>query len=235
MKKRKMLLPAALAAAVMLCFWLLTSASFCIGRIEERTDEQWSQIHMYMNGERTVEFPVREEGQLCIFQWETGRGSFRAEITDASGAVLFSTDTNESGSEAIPAGSDLTLHLDAEGHGGVFCLFLRDEPKQTVADPEAEAEPYLLYDGTHTGGVFTETYTCRRYDGKRLNFYVENNGTAPVVITINGTYDRTIPEGSSGHISAPISASVMPQDMSVKCVSADGEDIDIYWKVAQRG
>lgn len=229
MKKRHILLIASLVLAGLLLVFLLT-----INRIENQTDDQWSHIHMHMTDELTVNFPISKADQPCVFQWETGRGSFSAEITDAEGAVLYSTASEKSGSDPFLASSDLTLRINAKGHGGVFSLMARDDLVLEPQDPEAEPEPYLLVDGNHYGGQFTRSYHCLKFDGKKLNFYVENKGSGPVLITINGSYSRTIPAGGSGHISAPISATILPQEMTVKCVTASGDDIDIYWKVAQR-
>lgn len=88
--------------------------------------------------------------------------------------------------------------------------------------------------GIHFGGEFTRTYNCLKREGGYLNFYVKNNGSGPVVITINGKYSRTIPAGTGGHICAPVTATLFPQSMTVKCVTASGDNISIEWKVAQR-
>ena len=90
MKKRYILLLVALAVCVGLWFWLL-NAEICIGRIENRTDEQWSQLHVYMNDEITVDFPIEGENQTCLFQYETGRGSFRVKAATNMGTVIQET------------------------------------------------------------------------------------------------------------------------------------------------
>ena len=231
MKKRYILLIAALVACAGLCLWLL-SGDVCLGRIENRADGEWSQLHMYMNGEMTVDFPVEGEDQICLFQYETGRGSFEVKITDAEGNRLYSNKTDETGSATFQTSSDVKLWIKGDGHGGVFSLMQREAP--TKYPGEIIPSHGLQVDGTHFGGQFSATYQLRKADGRYVNFYVENNGNGPVVITINGQYDRTIQPGSSGHICAPISVSIMPQPMTVKCVTASGDDIDIYWKIAQR-
>ena len=88
--------------------------------------------------------------------------------------------------------------------------------------------------GTHIGGEFVRTYNCLKKNGGYLNFYVKNNGNGPVLITINGKYDRIIPAGTVGHICAPVTATIFSQSMTVKCVTASGDNISIEWKVAQR-
>lgn len=232
MKKRHFLLAAALALVIGLCFWLLSANGICIGRIEQRSDDQWSQLHVYMNDEITVNFPIHGTPRTCLFQYETGRGSFTAKITDAEGNILYSDSTSESGSAAFQAGSDLKLWIKGEGHGGTFSLLQREEPiLQPGDDPTING---LQLEGSHTGGQFTATYDLLRIDGKYVNFYVENRGNGPVTISINGENNRTINAGDYGHVTVSISSTVMPQPMTVKCVSASGDDIDIYWKVAQR-
>ena len=232
MKKRYLLLAAAAALCAALCFWLLC-ADVCIGRIENRTDSQWSQIHLYMNGGITVPFPITVENQPCVFQYETGRGAFTVTITDAEGNILHSETTDSTGSIAFPASSDLTLTIRGKGHGGVFSIASLDH-----LGPEED--PYnanrVLGEGSHNDGAFTVTYSCRKVEGKRLNFYVENQGSEAVVLTINDSYSRMLSPGEAGHISAPISASAVEQTMTLKCVSIGGDDKDvvIYWKAAQR-
>ena len=232
MKKRYLLLIAALALVIGLCFWLLNADGICLGRIEQQSDGQWSQIHMYMNDEITVDFPVEGEEQVCLFQYETGRGSFSVKITDVEGRTVYSDTTDETGSASFLASSDLKLRIKGEGHGGVFSLIQREKP--TRHPGELIPSHGLQVDGNHFGGQFSATYHLRKADGQYVNFFVENKGSGPVVITINGDYARTIPADSSGHICAPISIAIMPQAMTVKCVTASGDDIDIYWKIAQR-
>lgn len=232
MKKRYLLLIAAVVVCAGLCLWLLNADGVCIGRMETRADDQWSQLHVYLNGEITVDFPIDGEDQTCLFQNETGRGSFSVVITDADGNTVYSDSTDKSGSASFQASSDLKLTIRGKGHGGAFSLLRRQEPELR---PDDEEPSYgLQVDGNHFGGQFTATYQLRKADGKYVNFYVENNGNGPVVITINDDYARTIPAGSSGHICSPISVSFLPQPMTVKCVTASGDDIDIYWKIAQR-
>ncbi|MBQ7098445.1 MAG: hypothetical protein IJO05_01825 [Oscillospiraceae bacterium] len=232
MKKRYVLLLAAVVVCAGLCLWLLNGDGICIGRMETRTDDQWSQLHVYMNEEITVDFPVDGEDRVCLFQYETGRGSFTVKITDAEGNTVYSDTADDTGSASFLASSDLKLRIKADGHGGTFSLLQREKP---VLYP-GEALPTYGYKAsdTHTGGKFTATYDLRQADGRYLNFYVENRGIGPVVISINGEYDLTIPPGLAGHISAPISAAIMPQPMTVKCASTSGEDINIFWSVAQR-
>lgn len=232
MKKRYILLITALALSAVLCICLLSFGSVCIGRIENHTDGQWSHIHMYLNGELTVDFPVTGENKPIVFQYETGRGSFSVEITDTNGSILYSNTSSETGSASFLASSDLKVRIKGEGHGGVFSLTRREDLEQ-LPDPEAPKFRFLD-DGIHTGGTFIETFDCWRFDGKYMNFYVENNANTPVTISINDDVTGTIPAGKVGYITSTISATVLPQNMTVKCTSEDGSDLDIYWKAAQR-
>lgn len=232
MKKRYPRLIAAFVLILLLCVWLYNADNLCIGRIEDRTDDQWSHMHLFMNDEITVDFPIEKPGQPCYFQWESGRGSFVAVITDASGNVVFGTSSEGNGSELFSADSDLTLRIRAKGHGGVFALTRRDDPSLLSGDSADKSR--LLGEGNHTGGNLVRTYECQKVDGKYVNFYVHNTGACSVTININGSYARTIEPGSAGHVRAPISTTILSQSMTLECVSADGSDMDIYWKAAQR-
>lgn len=232
MKKRYLPLIAAVVICAGLWLWLLNADGICIGRLETRTDGQWSQLHVYMNEEITVDFPIDGEDRVCLFQYETGRGSFSVKITDAEGNTVYSDTADDTGSASFLASSDLKLRISAKGHGGTFSLLQREKPVRYSSD---SLPTYgFQASGNHSGGAYTATHDLRKVDGKYVNFYVENRGIGPVVISINGEYDLTIPPGQGGHISATINASIMPQAMTVNCVSASDEDIDIFWSVAQR-
>ena len=229
MKKRYILMAVAALLAAAVCVVLLAPSNVCIGRIESQLDDQWSHIHAYLNDELTLHFPVDGEEQPVAFQYETGRGAFSVTITDAEGNTVYRNISDRSGTARFKASSDLTVRIRAWRHGGIFAVTRQDH---ISVDQETGAEYRLLGDGTHTGGKFTATYACRKVDGKKLNFYVENRGTEPVTISINGSYSRTIPAGDAGHVSATVSVSIQEQNMVLECVS-DGE-LDIYWKAAQR-
>ena len=228
MKKRYILPVAALLAAALVCLLLLMPGGVCIGRIETLLSDQWSHLHMYLNDEITVQFPIDRADQPCAFQYETGRGAFSVTITDAQGNTVYSDISSRSGTARFTADSDLTLRIRGWRHGGIFALTRQDH---LTTDENGDLYR-LLGEGTHTDGDFTATYDCRKVDGKKLNFYVENRGTDPVTISINGSTTRTIPAGEAGHVSASISVSIQEQTMTLECVS-DGE-LDIYWKAAQR-
>ena len=128
MKKRYLIPIAVLILCAGLFLWLLNADGICIGRIENQTDDQWSQLHVYMNDEITVDFPVEGEERVCLFQYETGRGSFSVKITDEEGKTVYRNTSNESGSASFLASSDLKVTINAKGHGGVFSLLQREKP-----------------------------------------------------------------------------------------------------------
>lgn len=227
MKKRYLLPAAALVLAAAVCLLLLAPSNVCIGRIEKQLTDQWSHIHMYLNDEITLNFPIEKDDQPCVFQYETGRGAFSVTITDSQGNTVYSDISSRSGTARFRASSDLTLRIRGWRHGGVFAL-----TRQDCLSVDASGSEYrLLGEGSHTDGEFTTTYSCRKADGRRLNFYVENRGTEPVTISINGSISKTIPAGDAGHVSASIQ-SLLEQNMTLSCVS-DGE-LNIYWRAAQR-
>lgn len=227
MKKRYLLAVAALLLAAAACLLLLAPSNVCIGRVETQLADQWSHLHMYLNDEITLTFPIDREDQPCAFQYETGRGAFSVRITDSEGNTLYSDISSRSGTAKFKASSDLTVRIRGWRHGGVFALTRQDH----ITEDDSGAEYRLLGEGTHTDGDFTVIYDCRKADGKRLNFYVENRGTEPVTISINGSYSKTIPAGEADHVSASIQ-SIREQTMTLTCVS-DGE-LNIYWRAAQR-
>ncbi len=99
----------------------------------------------------------------------------------------------------------------------------------------AQMQPYGidLAEGGAAGSEFETTKALTSKNGKTVNFWVQNNGTISVAITINGKGKRTIELGAQGHISADIG------DISkaYKCKAVpvpNGGDIDIDYKIAQR-
>lgn len=226
MNKRKLLPLATLVLVLATAAWVLFAPQVRIAPIEQRSDGQWSLLHVYMTGEYTYDLPAVPDKQYCDFEWVTGRGSFHAEITDAAGEVLCSTEGGKDGTIEVPAASDLTLHLKTKGHGGFFSLSHKELP------PEDQLCVYQT--GILTEGELEASFSCYKEGGRYLNFYVENRGEEDVILRINDRFTRTIPAGSSGHISSPIVGRDDPKEMVVTCVSADGGDVNIFWKVAQR-
>lgn len=229
MKKRYILPAAALLLAASVFLLLLSPSGICIGRIETQLPDQWTHLHMYLNDEIITHFSIDKADQPCAFQYETGRGAFSVIITDAEGNTVYSDISSRSGTAKFTASSDLTLRIRGWRHGGTFGLTCLDN---LLVDEETGSVYRLLGEGNHTDGDFSTTYHCRKVDGKKVNFYVENRGTDPVTISINSSYSKTVLPGESGYVSAYITVSIQDQPMTVEC-TGDGE-IDVYWKAAQR-
>lgn len=91
----------------------------------------------------------------------------------------------------------------------------------------------LIDEGTHDSAMeFSRTCFLNKINGGFVNFYIINNGTGYVTITINGSYSRTFAPGDGGHIAAPVTST--NQYFHFKCVSASGSNVNIYFKIAQR-
>ena len=228
MKKRYIILAAGLLLAAALSLLLLSPSGICIGRIVKPAADQWSHLHLYLNDEITVSFPIDQPDQPCAFQYETGRGAFAVTITDAEGNTVYSDFSDRSGTARFTASSDLTVRIRGWRHGGIFALTRQDH----LQVDDSGSAYRLLGEGTHTDGDFSAVYDCRKVDGKRVNFYVENRGTEPVTVSINGSTSRIIPAGEAGHVSVTISVSISAQTMELECTSEG--DMNIFWRAAQR-
>ena len=92
MKKRYLIPIAVLILCAGLFLWLLNADGICIGRIENQTDDQWSQLHVYMNDEITVDFPVEGEERVCLFQYETGQQHINPVCSLAGRQIICGSD-----------------------------------------------------------------------------------------------------------------------------------------------
>ena len=115
---------------------------------------------------------------------------------------------------------------------------LTEEPSSTEIEEEL-IQPFSLdVDDGYVSGTsdFTKSWRLTKANGKYLNFYVLNNGTCDVQITINDKNARIIRAGSGGHITLELTDILnIGMKCTVKCISiVNGADIDIYYKVAQR-
>lgn len=92
----------------------------------------------------------------------------------------------------------------------------------------------VITNGNYSGDVaYSSTWTLDRNNGKYLNFYVENNGTSSVTLTINGSGARTLAPGQSGHIYRTVNST--SQTFTVRCAATvSGNAIDIFYALAQR-
>lgn len=87
--------------------------------------------------------------------------------------------------------------------------------------------------GSAAGAAFEKTAVLTDSNGKTVNFWIRNNGTTSVAITINGKGSRTIKPGTEGHISADVG--YFTKDYTFKASpTPNGGDIDIEYKIAQR-
>lgn len=115
---------------------------------------------------------------------------------------------------------------------------ITDEPSATAIEDEIIQPLSLDVDDGYVSGTsdFTKSWRLTKANGKYLNFYVLNNGTCDVQITINGKNARIIRAGSGGHITLELTDILnIGMNCTVKCISTlNGADIDIYYKVAQR-
>lgn len=80
---------------------------------------------------------------------------------------------------------------------------------------------------------FEKTYKLSKSNGKNINFWIKNNGTNSVRITINGKHGKTFGPGKSGHITAP--AGFFTKNYTFKAVpTPSGGRISIDYRIAQR-
>lgn len=87
--------------------------------------------------------------------------------------------------------------------------------------------------GSAAGAAFEKTAVLTDSNGKMVNFWIRNNGTTSVAITINGKDKRIIKPGTEGHISADVG--YFTKDYTFKASpTPNGGDIDIEYKIAQR-
>lgn len=105
----------------------------------------------------------------------------------------------------------------------------------SATSQSAQIQPYGMdiAEGCVTGFEFETTKALTSKNGKTVNFWIQNNGTTSVAITINGKGKRTIQPGAQGHISADVG--YISKDYKFKAVPVpNGGDIDIDYKIAQR-
>ena len=74
-------------------------------------------------------------------------------------------------------------------------------------------------------------------NGKYVSLYIENEGSNPVVATIDGQSERIFKNGESGHIYVEVTQGLFGADKSYnfKVVpGTNGGTVDIYYEIAQR-
>ena len=126
---------------------------------------------------------------------------------------------------------------------GTLCLtctsgaFAEEDLPKEAASTSQPAQMQLsgmdIAKGSVTGSAFETTKSLTSKNGKIVNFWIQNNGTTSVAITINGKEKRTIEPGVQGHISADVG--YISKDYKCKAVPVpNGGDIDIDYKITQR-
>lgn len=117
---------------------------------------------------------------------------------------------------------------------GAFAASTVVENQTPVSQTEQTQPPKLSIDnGSMTGTQYHNTYSLTSKNGKTVNFWIQNNGTNPVKISINGKQEREIQPGAQGHISE--SVGYVTSDYVFKAVPGkNGGDIHIDFKIAQR-
>lgn len=99
---------------------------------------------------------------------------------------------------------------------------------ETVRSEEAME----IASGVVTGTRFYDTYSLTSKNRKSVNFWIQNNGTNSVKISINEDETRKIEPGQQGHISTDVES--ITTDYTFRAVSAEnGGDINIEYKIAQ--
>lgn len=102
-----------------------------------------------------------------------------------------------------------------------------------VFQPTIIAYDMSVASGSYRGTEFQSTYSLKKKNGKKVNFWISNNGKVNVKITINGSHSRILKPGENGHISA--SVGYFSGDYKFKAVpSPNGGVIDIDYSIAQR-
>ncbi len=104
-----------------------------------------------------------------------------------------------------------------------------------LIDNESIVVPYGMdiSDGMYSGTQFSANYTLNKDNGKKVNFYVENNASEPVIIEINGSNSRTLKSGESGHISASVTGKAQKFTFKARA-GVNGGKINISYIIKQR-
>lgn len=117
---------------------------------------------------------------------------------------------------------------------GAFAEEVLPKEAATTSQPaQMQLSGMDIAKGSITGSAFETTKSLTSKNGKIVNFWIQNNGTTSVAITINGKEKRTIEPGAQGHISTDVG--YISKDYKCKAVPVpNGGDIDIDYKIAQR-
>lgn len=91
-----------------------------------------------------------------------------------------------------------------------------------------------IAEGSYSGPEYQYSVYLNKNNGKTVNFWIRNKGSANVVISINGENERTIKPGRSGHISADVTSASQSFDFNAEASSSTPGDISIDYRIAQR-
>ena len=106
--------------------------------------------------------------------------------------------------------------------------------KRTSVDNEIMSVRAVgIAEGSYSGPEYQYSVYLNKNNGKTVNFWIRNKGSANVVISINGENERTIKPGRSGHISADVTSASQSFDFNAEASSSTPGDISIDFRIAQ--
>lgn len=116
----------------------------------------------------------------------------------------------------------------------VVCLIAGTSFISAFAKPaESSSKDDAAKSGTHSGTEFQATYSFKKSNGAKVNYWIKNTGEVSVKISINGDLKRTLAPGKSGHISVPVGS--LSRKYKFKAVpTPNGGKISIDYRIAQR-
>lgn len=87
--------------------------------------------------------------------------------------------------------------------------------------------------GTYNGTSLKPKYILKKEDGTKVNFYVENNASEPLLIKINDISERILKPGEKGHISANVTKKSSEFEF-ICSAGGNGGDINVNYIIRQR-
>lgn len=81
---------------------------------------------------------------------------------------------------------------------------------------------------------YSGNYSLKSANGKNVNFWIKNNSSVEVKISINGKASDKFKPGESGHITASVGFLSSNYTFKAVPVSSTGGRISIEYKIAQR-
>lgn len=97
--------------------------------------------------------------------------------------------------------------------------------------------------GISSGNIHSKTglefsKKLNKSNGKYIKMYVENNGTNPVVATINGQSEKTLQPDETGHIYLEVTQNFWGGDRDYKfkvVTGRNGGSVNIHYEITQQG